>query len=159
MADNIKIVGNVNNTQRISRFKTTDTNLLSTNILPQNFGYDRDFIELFVYDENNNILSVDYNYTNFKLPANQFLYPDATLPTIQIDPSQDIQNIGYNNGLFKSQYSFFRRKFSSSNDDLFITEISQDRTEIRINSINLSSFELINEAQKLIDELSNIKEI
>jgi hypothetical protein len=155
MADNIKIVGNVNNTQRISRFKTVDTNLLSIDNLPQNFGYDGDFIELFIYDENNNILSVNYNYTDFKLPPNQFLYPDNTLPIIQIDPPQDIQNIGYNNGLFKSQYSFFRRRFSSSNDDLFITEISQDRTEIRVNSVNLSSSELINEAQKIINEFTS----
>ena len=135
MADNIKIIGNINNTQRVSRFKTVDTNLLSTNNLPQNFGYDGDFIELFIYDGNNNILSIDYNYTDFKLPTDRFLYPDNTLPIIQIDPPQDIQNIGYNNGLFKSQYSFFRRKFSSSNSDLFITEISQDRTEIRVNSV------------------------
>ena len=155
MADNIKIVGNVNNTQRISRFKTVDTNLLSIDNLPQNFGYDGDFIELFIYDENNNILSVNYNYTDFKLPTNQFLYPDNTLPIIQIDPPQDIQNIGYNNGSFKSQYSFFRRRFSSSNDDLFITEISQDRTEIRVNSVNLSSSELINEAQKIINEFTS----
>jgi hypothetical protein len=156
MADNIKIVGNINTTQRISRFKTIDTNLLSINNLPQNFGYDGDFIELFIYDENNNLLSVDYNYTNFKLPSNQFLYPDNTLPVIQIDPPQDIQNIGYNNGLFKSQYSFFRRKFSTSNSDLFITEISQDRTEIRVNSVNLSSSRLIEEAQKLITEFTSL---
>ena len=110
MADNIKIVGNVNNTQRISRFKTTDINLLSTNNILQNFGNTGDFIELFIYDEHDNILSIDYNYTNYKLPSNQFLYPNSTLPEIQIDPSQDIQDIGYNNGSFRSQYSFFKRK-------------------------------------------------
>jgi len=154
MADNIKIVGNVNNIQRISRFKTTDTNLLSTNNILQNFGNTGDFIELFIYDEHDNILSIDYNYTNYKLPSNQFLYPNSTLPEIQIDPSQDIQDIGYNNGSFRSQYSFFKRKFSNSNNDLFITEISQDRTEIRINSVNLTSSELVKEAQNLINELT-----
>jgi hypothetical protein len=154
MADNIKIVGNVNNTQRISRFKSTDTNLLSINDSPQTFGYNGDFIEFFVYDDNNNLLSVDYNYTNFKLPFDQPLQPNTTLPTIQIDPFQDIQNVGYNNGSFKTQYSFFKRKFSSSNIDLFISEISEDRTEIRVNSINLSSSELVAEAQKIIDELT-----
>ena len=154
MADNIKIVGNVNNTQRISRFKSTDTNLLSINDSPQTFGYEGDFIEFFVYDDNNNLLSVDYNYTNFKLPFDQPLQPNTTLPTIEIDPFQDIQNVGYNNGSFKTQYSFFKRKFSSSNIDLFISEISEDRTEIRVNSINLSSSELVAEAQKIINELT-----
>jgi hypothetical protein len=156
MADNIKIVGNVNNIQRISRFKTTDTDLLSINNLPQNFGNEGDFIEFFVYDNNNNLLIVNYNYTNFKLPTNKFLFSDGTLPEIQIDPTQDIQNAGYNNGTFKSQYSFFRRKFSSSNTDLFISEISENRTEIRVNSINISSSDLVKEAQNLINELTSV---
>jgi hypothetical protein len=155
MADNIKIVGNVNGIQRISRFKTTDTNLLSINNLPQSFGNEGDFIEFFAYNNNNNLLSVNYNYTDFKLPSNQFLYSDATLPEIQIDPTQDIQNIGYNNGIFKSKYCFFKRKFSSSNNDLFISEISEDRTEIRINSVNLTSSDLVNEAQNLVNELTS----
>jgi hypothetical protein len=153
MANNIKIVGNVNSIQRISRFKTTDTNLLSINNFPQNFGNDGDFIEFFAYDNNNNILSVDYNYTDFKLPSNKSLSPNTTLPEIQIDPTQDIQNIGYNNGVFRSKYCFFKRKFSSSNTDLFVSEISEDRTEIRVNSVNLTSSDLVNETQNLLDEL------
>ena len=156
MADNIKIVGNVNNIQRISRFKTTDTNLLSINNLPQNFGNEGDFIEFFVYDNNNNLLIVNYNYTDFKLPTNKFLFVDGTLPEIQIDPTQDIQNVGYNNGIFKSQYSFFRRKFSPFNTDLFISEISENRTEIRVNSVNISSSDLVEEAQNLINELTSV---
>ncbi len=156
MADNITIVGNVNSIQRISRFKTTDTNLLSINELPQNFGRKGDFIEFFVYDDNNNLIALDYDYTDYKLPTNQFLYNDNTLPEIQIDPTLDIENSGFNNGNFKSQYSFFRRKFSESNIDLFISEISEDRTEIRVNSVNLSSSDLVKEAQNLINEFTSV---
>jgi hypothetical protein len=156
MADNITIVGNVNSIQRISRFKATDTNLLSIDSLPQNFGRKGDFIEFFIYDDNNNLIALDYNYTDFKLPTNQFLYSDNTLPEILIDPTSDIENSGYNNGNFKSQYSFFRRKFSESNNDLFISEISEDRTEIRVNSIKLTSSDLVKEAQNLINELTSV---
>jgi hypothetical protein len=156
MADNITIVGNVNSIQRISRFKATDTNLLSIDSLPQNFGRKGDFIEFFIYDDNNNLIALDYNYTDFKLPTNQFLYSDNTLPEILIDPTLDIENSGYNNGNFKSQYSFFRRKFSESNNDLFISEISEDRTEIRVNSIKLTSSDLVKEAQNLINELTSV---
>ena len=37
---------------------STDTDLLSINNLPQNFGNEGDFIEFFVYDNNNNLLIV-----------------------------------------------------------------------------------------------------
>ncbi len=148
----IKIIGNVENTQQVSRFNIEDTNLLTPGNLNESFGIEGDYIELFLYDNNDNLLDVDYNYRNFKLPSNSFLYQNSTLPIIEIDPIKDIQDFGYNDGAFYSQYSFFRRKFSDNQDDIFISEISSDRTEIRINSVDIPSNIFLAQAQQLIDE-------
>jgi hypothetical protein len=151
----IKIIGNVENTQQVSRFNIEDTNLLTPGNLNESFGIEGDYIELFLYDNNDNLLDVDYNYRNFKLPSNSFLYQNSTLPIIEIDPIKDIQDFGYNDGAFYSQYSFFRRKFSDNQDDIFISEISSDRTEIRINSVDIPSNIFLTQAQQLIDELNS----
>jgi len=153
--NNIKIIGNVINTQRISRFNPKDNNLLISNDIIKKFGINGDYIELFLYDSNNNLLDINYNYKGFKLPSNSFLNSDSTFPIIEINPIQDIQDLGYNNGSFKVKYNLFNSKFSTNQEDLFISEISNDRTELRINSINIPSVNLIEDTKKLINELEN----
>ncbi len=48
MADNIKIIGNINNIQRISRIDVEDQNVLSPQSITQNFNYKEDYIEFIV---------------------------------------------------------------------------------------------------------------
>jgi hypothetical protein len=44
MADNIKIVGNITDTQQISRYDEADVNLLSSSLLKEDFGQQNDYI-------------------------------------------------------------------------------------------------------------------
>ena len=67
--------------------------------------------------------------------------------------SENLKNLGYISGEFITQYNFQTRKISSPEAELFISQISEDRTEIRINSTVISSTELLNYGNKLIDEL------
>jgi hypothetical protein len=154
MADNIKIIGNVNDTQRVSRFKDEDVNLLGYSIINQSFGFPEDYIEFFVSD-NGGVVNSNYDYRNFKNPSDSPLNPNATLPVIEIDPIQDLQNLGYTSGIYNTQYNFFKKKISDFNAELFISELSGDRTELRINSNIIPTNELITSAQNLITELDN----
>jgi hypothetical protein len=154
MANNIKIIGNISNTDRISRITNEDLNLLSPEIKNQYFGYENDYIELFVYDLSNNLLNSNYDYKSFKLPSDSGLTVDNTLPVIEIDPIQDLQNLGYVSGEFKTQYHFQKQYISSpTNSELFISEISGDRTEIRLNSTTLTSDDLQLYGEKLIQDI------
>jgi hypothetical protein len=154
MANNIKIIGNVNNTSRISRIGDEDLNLLSPEIKNQYFGFKDDYIESFIYDTSNNLLVSNYNYKSFKLPANYGLDVNNTLPIIEIDPIQDLQNLGYISGEFLTQYHFQKRYISNPDSaELFISEISSDRTEIRLNSISLTSEDLQSLSEKLIQDI------
>jgi hypothetical protein len=159
MADNIRIIGNISDIQRITRFDIDDTNLFNPQLINKSFGFENDYIELFVYDLNGNLLSINSNYKNFKLPSDSYTNPNTSLPIIEIDPVKDLQDLGYISGEFFTQYNFQTRKISSSTDkDLFISQISDDRTEIRLKSINLSSDELLTAGEKLINE-SNATQI
>ena len=151
----VKIVGNIETIRRIPRFYINDTSLLKENKIVENFNYKTDYIELFLYDMNDNLLDFNLNYRNFKLAKNSYYSSESTLSAIEIDPIQDIFDYGYNNGSYKTQYSFFRRKFSSFVDDIFIEEISDDRTEIKINSINLNPEDFLQEARNIIQLFQN----
>ena len=167
MANNIKIVGSILNTEQVSRYDSEDTNLLSSNIIQESFGQQNDYIEYFIYDAGGNLLNTDYSYKSFKLPSTYGLNPApykdevgvvsnysqsiSTLPIIEIDPVLDLQNLGYSSGEFKVQYNFFNNRI----EDLFLKEISADRTEIRVGSTILTNEQIESGSLALINEYSS----
>jgi hypothetical protein len=181
MADNIQIVGNILNSSTISRYSIQDTTLLTPIELEENFGNSNDYIEYYVYDAGGNLLNINYNYKDFKLPSSYGLTPSVTTfpntfdsistsdvgivsntnnqtgslyPIIEIDPIKDLENFGYTSGEFKVQYNFFTNKISNTSAELFIKEISSDRTEISVVSTTLTNGEIENEFNSLINEIS-----
>ena len=155
MADNIKIIGNINDIQRISRIKDEDQNLLNTQIINQTFGYNKDYIEFFIYDLNQNLIYSNLDYKNFKSANNFNLNPNGSIPVIEIDPVSDIQSLNYISGEFLSQYNFFKSTSLDPSINLFIQEISDDRTEIRINSADIASDNLVTRGNSIIDSVTN----
>jgi hypothetical protein len=152
MADNIKIVGSILNTQEISRYDDADVRLLTSQKIQEDFGKQNDYIEYFVYDAGGNLLNINYSYKDFKIPPTSFLTPLGNLPIIEIDPVKDLQNLGYSSGEFSVQYNFFNNKVSDSNAELFLKEISADRTEIRVGSTILTNTQIESATLALINE-------
>jgi hypothetical protein len=179
MADNIKIVGSILSTSQVSRYETDDLRLITSLNIKKNFDPFNDYIEYYVYDITSNPLEDNYNYRSFKLPQDDSLNPGATsdlninnqtatgaqvgtvsnlsttsstYPIIEIDPVQDLQNLGYSSGEFKVQYNIFRNKISSyPSAELFIKEISPDRTELRVGSVVLTNDQIETGSLTLIE--------
>jgi len=183
MANNIKIVGSILDTSKISRYDAKDINLISSQKIAENFGGEGDYIEYYTYDIAGNLLDINYDYLSYKLPSDIGLTPgtsnppnttgniqttdvgiDSTLasptsslyPIIEIDPVQDLQDIGYSSGEFNVRYNIFHNKLSNFQDKaLFVKEISQDRTEIRLASTTLTNDEIESTVLSIIDEINN----
>jgi hypothetical protein len=155
MADNIKIVGEIFNTQQVSRYTEEDLNLLSPYTLKEDFGLSNDYIEYYVYDIGDNLLNFNYNYKNFKLPPTSAITPTGSLPIIEIDPVNDLKNLGYSSGEFKVQYNFFNNKLSNPTAGLFLKEISSDRTELRVASTVLTNEQIESGSIALITAASS----
>jgi len=179
MADNIKIVGSILSTSQVSRYETDDLRLITSLNIKKNFDPFNDYIEYHVYDITNNPLEDNYNYRSYKLPTDESLNPgitpdlnitnqtatgeqvgtvsnlsttSSTYPVIEIDPVQDLQNLGYSSGEFKVQYNIFKNKISSyPSAELFIKEISPDRTEIRVGSVVLTNDQIETGSLALIE--------
>ena len=143
MADNVKIVGQVLNTDIVTRYTLQDEQLLFPILQQKTFGQQNDYIEYFVFDLGGNVVNSNYNYTAYKLPYNS-AYSQSLLPNLEIDPIQDIEDLGYQSGEVTSRYNFFRKISGGPFDNqLFIQQISSDRTEIRVGSTILSGEQLL----------------
>jgi hypothetical protein len=170
MADNIKIVGSILGTSQVSRYTTDDLRLITSLKINKSFSTFDDYIEYHVYDLSDQLIEKNYNYRKYKLPTNVPLNPgvtptantnnttatgaevgsvsnlsttSSTYPIIEIDPVQDLQDLGYSSGEFKVQYNVFKNKISKyPNAELFIKEISADRTELRVGSVILTNDQL-----------------
>ena len=183
MASNIKIVGSILSTIEVSRYDNADLKLITSKKIQKRFSNKKDYIEYHVYDIGNNLLNTNYDYKQYKLPSNYSLNPGVTsslninnttvtgaevtnvsnlstteslYPIIEIDPVQDLQDLGYTSGEFKVQYNVFKNKISKfPNADLFIKEISPDRTEIRVGSVVLTDSQLESGSLELINSYSS----
>ena len=152
MADNVRIVGQVLNRDQIDRYSIEDEQLLRPVVQQETFGRSEDYIEYFVFDLGGNIIDKTYNYTSYKLPSNSG-YQQDYLPIIEIDPIQDIKNLGFESGEVTSRYNFFRKVVGeSSNPNLFISQISSDRTELKVNSTLINNISLLDIASNFADK-------
>ena len=156
MASNIKIVGQILNTDIVTRYTLQDEQLLLPSIQQETFGKSTDYIEYFVFDLGGTVLNSDYNYQSYKLPPNTG-YSQSLLPILEIDPIQDIQNLGYESGEVTSRYNFFRKLYGEPfSNQLFIQQISTDRTEIRVNSTIYSPEELLSIAGNFTQKQASV---
>jgi hypothetical protein len=113
---------------------------------------EKSYIEFNIYDLNNNLLYIDYNYNSYKVIGDGFSAQSNNISSIIIDPEQDLINIGFDQGSYNVYYSFLVNKVGNSDEKLYITEISSDRTEIRLSSNVIDNSTLVNSVTSFINE-------
>ena len=147
MADNIKIVGEILNTQQVSRYDEADLNLFLPQILKKDFGQQNDYIEYFIKDLGGSVLSSNYYATQYQLD-NSIVDPiTGTTTQLYLDPETDAKTAGYNRGVVNVKYNFFAKQLISAPDptqNFWIKEISTPRTEIKVARQDLSNTQLSN---------------
>jgi hypothetical protein len=113
-------------------------------------GPRQSFLELHIYDSDNNLLKSSY-FRNF-LTVSGSQTGTATNPIFGFSPEKDLRELGYDSGIYTMVYNpiyNFAGSFSGDNaDDLKISEISSDRTEIRIKNPNNFNLKLIKDIQE-----------
>ena len=122
-------------------YNSKDLSLINYNIISRNFGEGNDYIEYFINDLNNNLLSSNYNVLSYKIKNTDPVNNVGN--TIILDPESDVRNEGYDRGAVNITYNFFRKLFNSNESSRFwISDISTDRTELRVYRQDLSNDEL-----------------
>ena len=114
-------------------FELADQAIIPSQDITSTFDPNTDTIEFYIYDGNNNLINSNYNFTNYRIIKNST--GETSTDEIELFPAQDIQDVGFENGTLFGLYNFINLELNSSNDvPYFISEISSDRTEIRLKS-------------------------
>jgi hypothetical protein len=111
------------------------------------------YIEYFTYDNNRTLLSTDYNFTQYTVLADgQSAGSNNTVSQIIIDPEKSLVNNGFDQGEYVTYFNFFNKQIGSELQQLYIVEISSDRTEIRLDSTSLTDLDIVEQANSLIQQ-------
>lgn len=135
-------ISNIDSTQFLNQdYSPKDESLLNSLTLSKDFGLPGDKIEVHVISPEGTIIDSTYDFRNYKIvdtTDNSSLYH-----TIELDPKSDLESFGYFRGQYDINYNFYREIFSSSlASQFYISEISSDRTEIKISTNDLSYTDL-----------------
>ena len=158
MEENIVIINSVDPVS-LQPILTSETDLdnISEVLVDNIFDPNTDYIELVVYDFNriqslpglgtNNI--IDFN--NYGVDVTTNIGNNIYYDSITLNPSEDAKSFGFTKGTFYVLYNFYKKILGSSPlDQYFISEISSDRTEIRLKSNDISADVLIEATNNFI---------
>ena len=125
-------------------YSTSDEQLIVQSELDTNFSPSTDYIEYYIYDQNQTLI-----------------YPDTTTPLVSYDvregdiilnPISNLSSLGYDVGIYNILYTFYRKIASSSiTDKYFISAISSDRTEIRLDNNTIENSTIISSTNDFIE--------
>jgi hypothetical protein len=144
-------------------FELQDQAIIPNTFLSSSFTPGENFIEFYIYDAQKNLLTSNYDWedwtilenSNTELPSGSYVdittglnvveKSSTTLPTneIVLDPSSNVYNQGFENGVLYASYNFVNYELGSSPDNTFyLSEISSDRTEIALRSNTIDKNEI-----------------
>jgi hypothetical protein len=136
-------------------YEGQDVNLISTFELNTSLN-SSSYIEYFIYDNNRNLLTSDYNFTQYTTQNDgQSAGNNGDISQIIINPEQSLIDNGFDQGEYITYFNFFNKKIGSELQQLYIAEISSDRTEIRLDSTSLSNLDIIEQTNQFIQEREN----
>jgi hypothetical protein len=129
-----------------------DTNLISTFDLSTSFTTSS-YIESFIYDNNRNIITFDYNFTDYTIQNDgQSAGNNGNVSQITVNPEQFLIDNGFDQGEYITYFNFFNKKIGSELQPLYIAEISSDRTEVRLDSTTLSNLDIVEQTTQFVQE-------
>ena len=139
-------------------FELQDQNIIPSMDTSASFSPEVNNVEFYVYDENYNILTSNYNFTKWGINDDANTDEDSLTSTNQltINPISNVVDAGYEYGSLYALYNFINLELNSAYDKLYyISEISSDRTEIRLKSNFISNEEIEQSYYPFKDTLDN----
>ena len=124
-------------------YSNSDEQLIVQSELDTVFSASTDYIEYYIYDQNKNLI-----YPNQTVPLLDY---DVRQGDVLLNPSVNLESLGFDIGEYNISYSFYRKRAASSIDEkYFISNISSDRTEIRLDSNIIENNDIISSINDFI---------
>ena len=128
-------------------YSIEDNSLIFNTDVDSVFNPTLDIIEYFVYDLNNQIV-----YSNVTG------YPGYSIndKNVVLDPEKDLVSQGFTIGQYNTVYNFVSPKLASnSTNPYFISQISSDRTEVRLDTTAIANDLVIASSLELINDINS----
>lgn len=147
---------NPNNIQGFEQFSQADTQLVNSFEVNTLFNKNKNYVELHILDLADNLLESDYSYNSYRELGNSQSAGKEGASILTIDPIQDIQQYEYNTGDVKLLYHFLNDLYSRTNKEVqfFIQDISPDRTEVKLQTFDLTDEEVLTFTNQIKEKLS-----
>ena len=116
-------------------FELQDQNIIPNQSLTGTFTSGENVVELFIYDSQLNLISEVTNFTGYNIQKNSDTTGLSNTDTLELNPESDALNLGFDVGQIYNIYNFINYELNTSpSDSYYISEISSDRTELRLKS-------------------------
>lgn len=128
------------------QYSEQDKNLINSFQVNSVFDITTNYIELHILSLSDELLESNYNYTGHTQLGNAQSAGQAGTSVLTIDPIVDAKSYGYENGGVKLLYHFLNDLYTKdkSTQQFFIQNISPDRLEVALSTLNLTPEELVN---------------
>ena len=123
-------------------YESQDTNLIPLFEVNTIFT-DKNRIEFFIYDLDQSLILSELNYTQYSVYNDGQSSLTNNISQITLDPTKDLENLGFTQGEYITYYNFLNNEIGSNIEPLYISEISSDRTELRLDSTVLSPQDIV----------------
>jgi hypothetical protein len=143
MEDNILILPIDPETFVTQTYSQEDIDIIPSSEFDTAFSSSTDYIEYYVYDENQNLI--------YPSTTEELLTYSIKDGNVDLDPIQDLQRQQFDEGNYYINYYFYRKHLGSSlNEKYYISEISGDRTEIRLDSSVIDNDTIVTSSNEFI---------
>jgi hypothetical protein len=128
-------------------YSAQDDNLIVNFTVEPTFDPLQNYVAYYIYDLNNNVIfSDEINFLGYNIINGQ----------VVLNPETDVEGVGFEEGQYNVVYNFLNNELSSSFfQRLYIDQISPDRTEVRLNTTQISNLDLISNANALINQIQS----
>jgi hypothetical protein len=135
------------NTFEYQDYSNQDSNLIVNFTVEPTFNPLQNYVAYFIYDLNGNVVfSNEIDFRGYSIIDSQ----------VVLSPEADVESAGFEEGEYNVVYNFLNNEISSSYfQRLYVDQISPDRTEIRLNTTQISNLNLISGANSLITQIQN----
>jgi len=134
-------------TFEFQEYSISDTTLITSLTIDTSFNPNTDYLEYYIYDLNGNIIEQNVSgWPYYKLIDNN----------VVLDPVDNLKFSGFEEGQYNTLYNFLSRKlFSSDLNTYYISQISSDRTEVRLDTTSIPNDLVISSSLELISDIQN----
>ena len=134
-----EVIVNKISTNIVENYSEEDLNLIPSFDVISQFNPETDIVEFSIYNEQNVLQYINYNYTDYTVTLDYNTKENA-ISSVNVNPEKGLVNEGYEQGNYNVIYNFLRNQISSSQTTpYYIKEISSDRTEVRVANNNVSN--------------------